>query len=572
MGQQDSDDSLDQGKKNGLWLPNKRLALPPTPHEERMHAIGSIAAPSKSDPAYEVVMDSVMESMNSNPAAKKESQRRYRLARALFSCVQLNGTGLIMARTLREQMNAFCTRAWHLGLHALPAQFNIFEAFMTYIPELNTFTLRNEHEQLLRIDDFFSWYEKKDFELETRILYDSLSEGQIYSYSMANTASDFRFPLPNSTAIVAGVSMIRHSDELTCIVVAGENPPSTPDDRVAQSREDALKQYEIKDPDKEGFSDIPMDEISVKDRYLPEFPGYSRIHWLLRFDLRSSTNKCWYLVRDLGLSYELQTNDPVVLEDLDAVDRRKYLSKAHEIASDYEPLLAASTALLYLPVLYAEQHPRVESRKIRTGLHGELGSRNGKLVRRRLGTDTLVDQRSLRCLTVQEDFSECEARVSPPKFEFEMEGSWRALKDGEFGEDRDGNPIAGKTWVATSSSWTRATLDSFLVRRSPVEEGGPKSGYIYLMRSPSHAPDVYKIGLTQVTPRERAISLSKTSSPLPFGVLASWFVDDCFAAEKEIHEALAQYRVDPRREFFRLEASRAFAVANEICTERSLRP
>jgi hypothetical protein len=59
MGQQDSNDSLKPGRKV-LWLPNKRLALPPTPHEERMRAIGSIAAPSKSDPAYQLVMDSVM--------------------------------------------------------------------------------------------------------------------------------------------------------------------------------------------------------------------------------------------------------------------------------------------------------------------------------------------------------------------------------------------------------------------------------------------------------------------------------------------------------------------------------
>lgn len=60
-----------------------------------------------------------------------------------------------------------------------------------------------------------------------------------------------------------------------------------------------------------------------------------------------------------------------------------------------------------------------------------------------------------------------------------------------------------------------------------------------------------KIGMTTKHPRERMRELSaSTSCPQPFEMLA-FFDSDCPArAEAEIHAALAQYRVNDRREFF----------------------
>ena len=80
--------------------------------------------------------------------------------------------------------------------------------------------------------------------------------------------------------------------------------------------------------------------------------------------------------------------------------------------------------------------------------------------------------------------------------------------------------------------------------------------YIYVMRSPSHAADIYKIGFTTRDVPARADELTRsTSAPLPFGVLASWPVENAQLTEQLVHERLAAYRLSPRREFFRLPLS-----------------
>ena len=58
--------------------------------------------------------------------------------------------------------------------------------------------------------------------------------------------------------------------------------------------------------------------------------------------------------------------------------------------------------------------------------------------------------------------------------------------------------------------------------------------------------------------------------PLPFGVLAQWEVGDCAGIEALIHERLAAYRVNERREFFRLPLRTIVAVINSVVEATTL--
>ena len=88
------------------------------------------------------------------------------------------------------------------------------------------------------------------------------------------------------------------------------------------------------------------------------------------------------------------------------------------------------------------------------------------------------------------------------------------------------------------------------------------------MRSPSHEPDLYKVGLTRRTPDARAKELSgTTSAPLPFGVLATWQVDDCAAVEGEAHRRLESRRVNPNREFFHGQLREIVAIINDVVSQ-----
>ncbi|WP_431293504.1 GIY-YIG nuclease family protein [Pedobacter sp. P26] len=57
--------------------------------------------------------------------------------------------------------------------------------------------------------------------------------------------------------------------------------------------------------------------------------------------------------------------------------------------------------------------------------------------------------------------------------------------------------------------------------------------------------------MTTRNSKERASELSKTGVPDKHYVMREWNVFDCKLAEKEIHELLKAYRLDPRREYFK---------------------
>uniref|UniRef100_UPI00104CF7EE GIY-YIG nuclease family protein n=1 Tax=Pseudomonas aeruginosa TaxID=287 RepID=UPI00104CF7EE len=64
-------------------------------------------------------------------------------------------------------------------------------------------------------------------------------------------------------------------------------------------------------------------------------------------------------------------------------------------------------------------------------------------------------------------------------------------------------------------------------------------------------PGIYKIGMTERAPLQRCDELSSsTSSPLPFKLLCFGQVEDPKDVEAEIHDGLADRRVNHSREFF----------------------
>ena len=67
-------------------------------------------------------------------------------------------------------------------------------------------------------------------------------------------------------------------------------------------------------------------------------------------------------------------------------------------------------------------------------------------------------------------------------------------------------------------------------------------------------PEVYKVGMTARSPHARAAELSSvTGVPVSFDVVYYAEVADPAAQEKRVHEALAKYRVNTGREFFKTD-------------------
>ncbi|NOU81575.1 GIY-YIG nuclease family protein [Paenibacillus sp. LMG 31459] len=76
------------------------------------------------------------------------------------------------------------------------------------------------------------------------------------------------------------------------------------------------------------------------------------------------------------------------------------------------------------------------------------------------------------------------------------------------------------------------------------------NGYVYVLTNES-MKGLVKIGITSISPLERARKLSKhTSVPTPFKVAYEVYIENSKELEKEIHTELDDFRVNSRREFF----------------------
>jgi hypothetical protein len=77
-------------------------------------------------------------------------------------------------------------------------------------------------------------------------------------------------------------------------------------------------------------------------------------------------------------------------------------------------------------------------------------------------------------------------------------------------------------------------------------------GYVYVLHNCWHQQPSVKIGRTRADVRRRARQLDGTGSPGAFTPLFSVRVSDCRRVEQVVSELLAEYRIRPNREFFRV--------------------
>jgi hypothetical protein len=95
---------------------------------------------------------------------------------------------------------------------------------------------------------------------------------------------------------------------------------------------------------------------------------------------------------------------------------------------------------------------------------------------------------------------------------------------------------------------------------------GVQIGFVYILTNAS-MPGLIKVGMTRGNPEERAIQLSAaTAAPKPFDVFAALPVGNPRAAEAQAHGVLDEYRVNGRREFFRLAPEDAVKLLERALT------
>jgi hypothetical protein len=95
-----------------------------------------------------------------------------------------------------------------------------------------------------------------------------------------------------------------------------------------------------------------------------------------------------------------------------------------------------------------------------------------------------------------------------------------------------------------------------------------KQGYVYILMNKAFGPSVVKIGQGKHPPdRAQAIYSGATGVPQPFDVVSAYSTVDSVAAEKLAHRRLRQYRMNLRREFFRVPHDVAKKMVEEACAD-----
>jgi hypothetical protein len=432
------------------------------------------------------------------------------------------------------------------GPNFFPSSFNVLESFMSFDREWWFFDLRNEIEHLLCINDYFRWYEKDEIPKGPRILEEVMAEGTVYSYDMVSDDSSLRIS-GETQQVFAGAAFVRHGYELSCLLLAGENPPHMSEEEISEMLRGGIvsRKKEL----------APDPSFTTKDRYLDAYPGFAKVIVLTRLDLRVGKHDVRF---DYGPGFTVFTDDFSVLGDFCPPEVERLRQVLVEGLLRYDELFSALSSMIYLPAFFAAFPQDIQELTVSTELHATRD--DDKRVREtfaELGAAQCPTHRVIRCFPVTFDLDDrVPKKIDPPPLEFKSDGYWKPIGPQEIGEGKNGEQIFGRTWVSRHESWSAQSPKSFMLQRTISNPEGPEPGIVYVQRSPALEYNLYKVGLTKRTAEIRASELSSaTGVPLPFGVLASWPIGDCARVEREVHERLAAYRINPRREFFRAELS-----------------
>jgi hypothetical protein len=490
----------------------------------------------------------------------------------LFVLLCIGGcSGFRMSTVLRHYFIEYLNRLTTHGPHTLPSSFNVVEAFLSFNNELKVFDIRQEREHLLRLHDYFNWYTAEHkIPNDPKILVDIMEEGLIYSFDLAGDTGEFAISTEGSNLAIAGVSLIRHENELSVILLAGENPPNPPDSEIANPKE-----FKNKTPFPGHENIAPNPDLSIQDRYLDGMAGFSKILILTRFNLEAKKHDVRYVYQDIGYSYFVFTDDRESCAELTKEDQNYFLENSLRGLKRYGQLFSALTSLIYLPIIFISEPDRVVDSKFVTELYINRQKHRIKKATQEFGKDTYHLHRIVKCLssTDTNDLVQSSQRIiDPPNFSFESVGFWKPLEPNKIGMDKNGNSIVGKTWVERVDSYSANSPESFIIQNIRGELKGDDPGVVYIVRSAAHGNDIYKVGLTRRSAKKRAQELgTSTGVPLAFGVLASWQVANCSLVEKEVHLRLKQYRVNKNREFFCVSLSTIVAAIEQTIsyTKRS---
>lgn len=532
-------------------------------HRDRMGEISFWAIPRPGTDANKKLI-AHLKSIRT-PEMEKEIKKILKQCLARWQVQEVNGLGFPSDQLLRYFNSEYNGRVLKGSLHDLPSSFNVVEAFNRFVPRGALFELRDEIDHFFCFDhfiDFVTSADNQDDKVDN--LVNSLEEGTIYTYNSIGDIYNLDVFIDEGTKFsFSSISLIRFGQEVSAILLAGAHC-----DLEAQSLgvEEMFSPDNLR-PSRKHITPSP----SLKFRAEPLFEGSQlwKTIILVRFDIESKTTDVRYVLQDYGASFNVVSDDPsaLVTFDVSAVELEKIAKAWREKVDGYNALFELAKTCLYLPSYFSTREEDIVLERHPTKfLQFKKKLENAEVISLVKPKHCISHRQALTLLRPDAPGSKV-VEFYAPDLKIESTGYWKRLDPQSEGRDKKGQLIHGRTWVTQTLSWVEPSpMEKVTVeKRGKERSSGVDEGFIYIMRSAAHDKDIFKIGLTRRSAHIRASELTRnTSSPDHFLVADEWPVADCSSAEKMIHERLSAYRINPKREFFRVPYSKAISVIAQV--------
>ncbi|MGI2936265.1 GIY-YIG nuclease family protein [Vibrio diabolicus] len=530
-------------------------------HHERMKNLGRVAIPREGTLERELFLKHLEKNQN-NPKLKEYTKRIFNEAVASCQVQELSGAGLPADTILREYNTEYNNRVFDHSLHQLPSSFNVVEAFNSFIPRTSIFKINKEVDSIFSFDDFLDYVTSDECTNRIEDLSEHMEDGTIYSFNSIDDPESSLFSTNTEDEFgVLSISLIKHKTEVSVVMLAGQKCDLQIKSKTLNS---TMKHIRT------GANGIAPDEkLTVQAVPLQPNSKLWRTVVLTRFDLNSLTTDARYIYQDAGRFFVGCSDDIDCFlnneGEFPSQEIENSFKTQNEKVEEYSPLFELCKTALFLPIFRSEYEDTISIERHPT----EFGLRRNKASFRK--TNKLANSEFKATFRNVESIQPVN-RVPPSRREFnapdlkvETSGYWKKLDFQSRGEDKNNQPIQGRTWVNKTLEWKESPARPTSVKVVSKSSNTENEGYIYVMRSAMHEKNVFKIGLTRRTPEERSKELSRsTSAPDHFHVMEEWDVKDCVLAEKLIHERLHDFRVNPKREYFKAPYKVIFRVIDRV--------
>ncbi|WP_081505945.1 GIY-YIG nuclease family protein [Azospirillum lipoferum] len=489
-----------------------------------------------------------------------------------------SGAGYTVDQFLRQLAIEYNNRYASSGIYTQPVSFNYFEPFckISLIEKSFAPYVKPAHEidHLFNVTDYMDYITSLDageFEL-TELK--KIPEGRVFHYTPNGDIFDFTFLNSDGREFVfAGFSIVRHGNSLYWYMVGGEVFSAKEWDDFAKDRDEV--EIECIPYHKEKFlSDMIKQSGPVESSPVALEGTQTAAKTIIAGETNLETGR--HLARcymsETKSSFAITCDDPDVLFHMsDRNKKEKIIQGMHDRIESASVMWGLVEAMFQIPCYFS----------FRINVNASVGfcdRTKFSLKSPKGGRGITKSFRYVPSLEVSDSNDPVIRSYITPHYQIETEGYWRRLPHDSIGHDENGNSVRGKTWIKASNKWReRPESDRAIYVKSSVasarlklkqyldatqiidinnmgasQDGGEEDrGVLYVLRCTLMQEQIYKVGWTSGTAKQRAKELSSaTGVPVSFVVVSYWKHEDPEALEKNVHAMLSPYRVNDAREFF----------------------